>query len=250
MKLETLDDIPESMHDQFEKVEDDGKTFYQDKDALELKKLSFNVKDENKSLKQKLDEMGQTVSQFEETKKAEIEQAKKDALEQARTKGDAKEIEKRYQEQLEDLEKRRGETEKQYEERIEKLSNNLKSQSKSAAISDIANELATDVGYKAFKALIGNRIDVDVETGKVIFLNEDGGASSLDKKGFMEEIRKDEAYKPLVKSGVVTKGGGDVNGNGEGGASGVKTVTRSQFDGMSQKQRSEFSKAGGKIVND
>jgi hypothetical protein len=43
--------------------------------------------------------------------------------------------------------------------------------------------------------------------------------------------------------------GGGANG-GRGGASQVKQVTRSQFDGFSQKQRSEFAKTGGKVIND
>ncbi len=250
MFVENLEKFPEEMHGEFVETEMDGKKGYMHKSDEPLLNSLRNAKSEREDFKKQLEDVNTKLSGFEEAKKAEIEKARNEALESARSKGDVKAIEERYQQQMADMEKRTSETEQQYKDRIDKLTGNLKSQTKTAVVTDIAKELSTDVGYKAFKTLIASRIDVDVETGKTIFLNEDGSASSLDMKGFMEELKKDDSYKPLLKSGVVTQGGGNANGNGDGSASTVKTASRSEFDGWTQQKRSEFSKAGGKVVDD
>lgn len=250
MFTESLDSFPEDMRGDFVETEMDGKKGWMHKTDVPLINSLKNAKQEREDFKKKFDEINTKLSGFEEAKKSEIEKARAEALDTARSKGDVKAIEERYQQQMADLEKRTGDVESQYKERIEKLTGNLKNQTKTAVVADIAKELSTDVGYKAFKTLIASRIDVDVDTGKTIFLNEDGSASSLDVKGFMEELKKDDSYKPLLKSGVVTQGGGNANGNGDGSASTVKTASRSEFDGWSQNKRSEFSKSGGKVVDD
>ena len=123
---------------------------------------------------------------------------------------------------LADAERRIGETQKQYDERLQRLSNQIKTEKRTAIVADLASELATDKGSAAFKRLVASRIDVDAETGKVTFLNDDGSASSLDMAGFKAELMKDASFEPLLKGGVVTFGAGNANGStGTGSASTV-----------------------------
>lgn len=208
---EQFEELPEFAKEQY--VEDgEG---YSHKGMLKVKQTANDLDTKLKDISSKLDS-------FEEEKKAEIEKARKEALEQARSKGDVKAIEERYQQQLDDLEKRSNETVKQYEERLEKMSQAIKTDRKNAVVSELS-EMATDKGRKAFKALVSSRVDIDPETGKAIFLDDEGRATSLDMKGFMAEIKKDEAFTPLVQADVTTNGGGKVKtGNDWGRASSKK----------------------------
>jgi hypothetical protein len=145
-----------------------------------------------------------------------------------------------------DYERRMGETKKQYEDRIEKMTAAAKNDKRSAIVSELVSELATEKGKKAFARLVEGRIDYDPETGKTIFLNEDGSASSLDLAGFKAEIEKSDLFESLVKAQV--NRGGDARGsNDRGGAS--KTMKRSDFEALNPVQRAKFMKEGGNLTN-
>jgi len=234
MFVEKLDEVPEIWRDKFVEVEVDGKKGYQDKDSLELKQLAFNVKEENKTIKGRLTE-------FEKQQAEKLAEAERKAFEKLKAEGKTDEI-------IADLERRNGETVKQFQDRIERLTNSIKTEKRSAIVADLASELATDSGSKAFKRLVASRIDVDPETGKITFLNDDGGASSLDLAGFKAELLKDDSFAPLLKSGVVTKGGGNAQGsNGQGGANNPK-ASRAQFESMNPAERMKFTKDGGIVT--
>lgn len=184
-----------------------------------------------RALKEKMDDLGSRYAQansrieeIERSKAQEIENAKAEALKTARSKGDVETIEKRYQEQMADLEKRNGETMKQFEERIAKMSGAIKTKERSLIVGDIAKELKVfDDSGKLFSKMIQDRIDVDPETGKVTFLDENGGATSLDKAGFIAELAKDSAYDRLRQASVAT--GGNANGNNGTGGGAAKKFT-------------------------
>lgn len=160
------------------------------------------------------------IEEIERSKAQEIENARAEALKTARSRGDVETIEKRYQEQMADLEKRNGETMKQFEERIAKMSGAIKTKERSLIVGDIAKELKVfDDSSKLFSKMIQDRIDVDPETGKVTFLDENGGATSLDKAGFIAELAKDSAYDRLRQANVAT--GGLANGNNGSKSSGA-----------------------------
>jgi hypothetical protein len=190
-------------------------------------------------LKSSLDGLDQKLKEFEKGEHAKIEAAQAAALEKLKKEGKVDEI-------LADADRRIGETTKQFNERFERMANQIKTEKRSALVSDLAAELATDKGSRAFKALVQSRIDVDAETGKVTFLNDDGSASSLDLNGFKAELMKDDSLSPLLKADLVTQGGGNANGNAGGSAS-VKTMKRSQFEALDPKSKMEFTRAGGKI---
>ena len=161
-------------------------------------------------LKSSLDGLDAKLKEFEKGEQAKIEAAQAAALDRLKKEGKVDEI-------LADAERRIGETQKQFQERYEKMSNQIKTEKRSALVADLAAEIATDKGSRAFKALVQSRIDVDAETGKVTFLNDDGSASSLDLSGFKAELMKDDSLSPLLKADLVTQGGGKANGsNGDG----------------------------------
>lgn len=186
------------------------------------------------------------IEEIERTKAADIEAAKEEALKTARSKGDVAAIEKRYQEQMADLEKRSGETLKQYEDRIEKMAGAIKTKERSLVVGEIAKELKVfEDSQKAFSKLIADRIDVDPESGKITFLDENGGATSLDKAGFIADLAKDSAYDRM-RQGDVNRGGVATGNNGTGGGA-SQVMKRSDFEAMTPAARAKFMKDGGKL---
>jgi len=161
-------------------------------------------------LDSKYKEASSKLSEYEQSQAQRQAEAERKALEKLKAEGKTDEI-------IADIERRNGETVKQFQERIERMTNQIKTEKRSALVSDLAAELATDKGSRAFKALVQSRIDVDAETGKVTILNDDGSASSLDLNGFKAELMKDDSLSPLLKADLVTQGGGNVKGsNGDG----------------------------------
>lgn len=161
------------------------------------------------TLKTSLDGLDKKLKDHQTAEQAKIEAAEKAAFEKLKKEGKVDEI-------IADYEKRIGETQKQFEERIQKMSETAKRDKRNAIVADLAAELATDTGKKTFSRLVESRIDYDPETGKTIFLNEDGSASSLDLAGFKAEISKSDLYAPVIKATVNT--GGIANGNNGGGS--------------------------------
>ena len=173
-----------------------------------------HAKAEREQLKEKL-------TAFEASQQAAIDKAKADALEEARTKGDVKAIEERYQQQMADLERRVRE-----EERAVVLKEIGEKTSKEKAIS-IADQIGAALGVDEFAGqnisdLIRSRVTVDAATGKEVYYDAKGSALSVDKKGFMAELKKDPRFKLLIKSEPITTGGGKTQGSGGGGASSQK----------------------------
>ena len=210
MFVENIEDLPESMRGDFVESERDGKKGYQHKDTIALANAMKHAKAEREQLKEKL-------SAFEASQQAAIDKAKADALEEARTKGDVKAIEERYQQQMADLERRVRE-----EERAVVLKEIGEKTSKEKAIS-IADQIGAALGVDEFAGqnisdLIRSRVTVDAATGKEVYYDAKGSALSVDKKGFMAELKKDPRFKLLIKSEPSTTGGGKTQGSGGGGA--------------------------------
>lgn len=216
MLVETLDAIPESLRDQFEQVElEGGKKAYQDKDSLELKRHLQNVKADNAKYIASLKDTSERLSQIEAGKAAEIEAARQKALDEARSKGDVKAIEERYQQQMADLEKRVAERTR---DEVTKELTQKQAQIKASGIAEtIAAGVAVDAkAANALKKLLSDRVKVEPETGKEYFLDDNGGALSVNRADF-EKLIADE-YPNLVKFTPATTGAGGANGNNGGGA--------------------------------
>lgn len=175
---------------------------------LKAQKLKSSLND----LDGKFKETTGKLSEYEKRQSELAAEAERKALEKLKSEGKVDEI-------IADAERRIGETQRQYEERLNKLVGTIKTEKRSNIVAALAAELATETGSKAFQRLVASRIDVDAETGKVTVLNDDGSASSLDLAGLKSELGNDPSYAPLLKSGVVTFGGGNANGSQGGSAS-------------------------------
>lgn len=192
----------------FDTLPDAVKADYTEHDGAFVPTDSLKVS----KLKDSLNGLDSKLKDYEKNESAKLEAARAEALDKLKKEGKVDEI-------LADAERRIGETTKQFEERYQRMAESIKTEKRSAIVSDLAAELATDKGSKAFKKLVSSRVDVDPESGKVTFLNEDGSASSLDLSGFKAELLKSDDFEPLLKSGIVTSGGGKVNGStGQGSA--------------------------------
>ena len=159
------------------------------------------------------------LAELEQGKAAAIEEARSKALEEARSKGDVKAVEERYQQQMADLEKRT--TERVRNETLKEFTTKQAAE-KSTSIAmqiGLSQGIDEDDGY-AIADLIRNRVKVDPDTGKEVYYNADGSALSVDKAGFIEELKKESRFKRLMKGHITTVGGGMVNGStGLGSAS-------------------------------
>jgi hypothetical protein len=201
--------VADLTQEQFEQLPDFVKGDYEQDGDVYRHAGFLKVKRTANELDAKLKETSGRLSEYEQKQSERQAEAERKALEKLKAEGKVDEI-------LADAERRIGETTKQFNERIDRMANQIKTEKRSSVVSDLA-ELATDKGRVAFKKLIASRIDVDAETGKVTYLNDDGSASSLDLAGFKAELLKDDSLSPLLKGDVVTTGGGNVNGsNGDG----------------------------------
>ena len=156
-------------------------------------------------LKESLNGLDNKLKEFEKNESAKLEQARAEALEKLKKDGKVDEI-------VADLERRNGETVKQFQDRIDRLTSSIKAEKRSAIVADLA-EMATESGRAAFKRLLAPMLDVDAETGKVLVLDENGSATSLDIAGLKAELLKNEVFAPLLKANIVTTGGGNANGS-------------------------------------
>lgn len=206
--------------EQYEQLPDFVKSEYVQTDDGYKHGGVVKLKESLNNLDTKYKETEGRLSEFEQKQKEAIEAAQREAYEKAKKEGNIDEIEKRYQEQLEDAQKRVGETETQYKERLEKLTNGIKSEKINSIVADLAGELATDSGREAFKQLAKSLVDYDPEQTKTIFKGLDGSATSLDLEGFKADLKKNPVFAPLLKADVTAQGGGMANGNSNGSAEG------------------------------
>jgi len=219
MFVESLEKLPEELRGDFVESEFNGKKGFQHKDTIALANSLKNAKAERDQYRTKATEYESQMSEAETRAQERIEEAKRKALEEARSKGDVEAIEKRYQEQMADLEKRT-------EDRVRK---EVDAEYKGKEAKQKQRSLARELGLKygvdndsadTISELLEKRIQVDAVTGKEIYLDENGGATSLDRAGFEKEFFSSPRVIRLVKADVATSGGGMANGNnGAGGAS-------------------------------
>ena len=198
-----------------------------------------------KSLKESLNGLDTKLKSFEQQQTEAIKRARDEALEEARTKGDVKEIEKRYQEQMADLKQRSFEEGKA--QASKEFSMQRAQAEASVAVADIVTKLRPLDGSESMLKLIVQSRQKIGEDGKVYYTNADGGASVLDAAGLMAELQNDAAVKRLIQGQQPTKGGGLANGGSGGGASG-KTMTRAQFSGLNAANQMAFVKDGGQVT--
>lgn len=210
---EDFDALPEKAQAAFTL---DGDEYVPVKDA-KLKQTLNDLDSKYKSAEQKSKELEDRLAGFEAAKQQEIEAVRAKELENARTKGDVKAIEERYQQQMADLEKRVRE-----EAKNEAVSE-FKTQQAQEKASSLADKIGLTVGVDAESGeliadAIRQRIKIDPQTGEKIFHDAKGSALSIDEAGFIKEVANEKRFARLVKGDIVTTGGGNVKGNNGGSA--------------------------------
>ena len=240
--------------EQFEQLPDFVKEDYQEVDGVYkhagVLKMKGTLNDLDGKLKQtqsQYEELSGKLSDYEKDKQAAIEEARTKALEEARTKGDVDAIEKRYKEQMADLEKR---VEQRTRESVEKEFSVKSARSKADA--DLAEIVAAlrpvdDDAALLIKDHLKFRQQV-TEDGKIVYLNDDGSDTSLDKSGFLAEMRQNARLKRLIQGSLPSTSPGLPKGS-KGGDGSASTIPRAQFEAMNSQQKMTFVKNGGKVIN-
>lgn len=235
--------------EQFEQLPEFAQSDYVEKDGSYVPSAEVELEQTNgkvSSLKSSLDNLDAKLKDYEKNEAEKIAQAREEALEEARSKGDVKAVEERYQQQMKDLEKR---VEQQTRDTVTKEFTEKQAKEKAGSISDkigLSIGVDADAG-SAISDLIRSRVEIDPQTGKEIYKDAKGSALSVDREGFIEELKKEPRMKYLIKATVATSGGGNANGSNRGGAA-VKQATRQEFQSWSPTKQKEFAKSGGTIV--
>lgn len=220
--------MSELTQEQYEGLPDYVKGDYQEFDGVYkhagMMKLKGSLNDLDSKYKGEVSTLNERLDGFEEAKKAEIEEARKQALADAKSAKDVEEIEKLHQEQMADLEARVA-------ERVRgEVTQEFKAQSAQKDANALAAKLAAQLGVdddarQDLQSLIGLRIKPS-ESGEIVFYNRDGSASAMSEQEFVADVKA--RHKHLVKAEVPTNGGGLANGSkGKGGAkpSGDKKIS-------------------------
>lgn len=203
---EQYEQLPDFVRDDYTEV--DG--VYKHAGMMKVKGTLNDLDSRLKSKDSEYNELHERLNNFEQQKAQEIEQARTDALEQAKSKGEVENIEKLYQEQMADLEKRteqrvRSEVEKEYT--LKEINNKAQLE-----LTELVHGLKPkdDFAKRLIQDHLKNR--QKVEDGKIIYLNEDGSASSLDKAGLLKELQESPMFKSLTSYTPPSQGGGNING--------------------------------------
>lgn len=207
---EQFDELPEFIKNDYVEIEG----VYKHAGVVKLKQ---SLNDVDSKYKTQLSEVNEKLNSFELSKKAEIEEATRKALAEAETSKDVERIKKIHAEQMADLEKRtaervRGEVDKEYSLKFAKQSAEKELLSIVAALKPVDDDAAD-----LLKIDLARKQQV-TEDGKIIYLNDDGSASTLDSKGFTEQAKKQARYKRLIQADHVVNGGERMNGSNGGGA--------------------------------
>lgn len=228
MFVENLDKIDESLHDQFIEHEKDGVKGFIDKDSKTALDMAFHIKEEKKTYLEKLKAVGSELDNYKATEAERIEKAKREALEKARSSGEVESIEKIYEEKMADLEKRTAERvrqEVQQEYTLKEVQNKAQIE-----LNELVHGLKPkdDFSKRLIEDHLKNR--QKVEDGKIIYLNEDGSASTLDHKGLLKELQESPMFKPLSSYTPPASGGGLINGSKGGSAPVAKNDVKANLE--------------------
>lgn len=193
-------------------------------------------------LKSKVDELlGEKKSAAQKARDAEAE-AQRIAEEAARKAGDTEALEKSWQAKLAKVEEASSGKLSAYEKTIQNLTVGREA-------ATLAGELAVQGSASVLERIVRDRLSVEMtdEGPKVRVLDASGKPSAASIADLKAELAADAGLAPLI-AGSKASGGGAAGANG--GAGNRKTVKRSEWDGMNHVQRADFSKSGGKVVND
>lgn len=200
-------------------------------------RLDADVPDSS-GLKAKADELlGETKRERELRKAAEdranaLEAAQKEAAnESARARGDVESLEKSYLEQIQKLnEDSTG--------KVSTMQKQIYDLTVGQAANNLANELSIKGSAKALLPHIKNRLTLtEDENGKQVVkvLDANGGKTLMTIEDLKQELRSDEAFKPLIAAN-------GASGSGANGANGSAEKISKSANDMSEAERIQLLK--------
>lgn len=209
--------MSELTQEQFDELPDYAKSAFAQQGDVYIPAKDAKLKQTLDELDGKYKGLSKQLEDFEAQKAAEIEAEKAKAMEEARNSKDVEAIEKRYQEQMADLEKR------SYEKGKTEAHNEFKAQQAQLKASGIVDKVAMSIAVdndaaEVISDLIRSRIEIDPDTGAEVFKDAKGSALSVSRDEFVSELKKEAKFKRLVKADIATNGGGLVNGSGVSGS--------------------------------
>lgn len=209
--------MSELTQEQFDELPDYAKSAFAQQGDVYIPAKDAKLKATLDELDGKYKGLSKQLEDFEAQKAAEIEAEKAKAMEEARNSKDVEAIEKRYQEQMADLEKR------SYEKGKTEAHNEFKAQQAQLKANGIVDKVAMSIAVdndaaEVISDLIRNRIEIDPDTGTEVFKDAKGSALSVSRDEFVSELKKEAKFKRLVKADIATNGGGLVNGSGVSGS--------------------------------
>jgi hypothetical protein len=240
---EQFEQLPEFIQGDYEQVGD----VYKHAGMMKVKKTADD-------LDSKLKDTNQRLTEFEKNQQEQM--AKRE-----------QELAEKHQQELESLKKSGNfdEFKKQLEARQEQEKKDLAERARKegydqATSEQRANQAKKDASYEAdtlgqmlgadpdaglsVADLIRNRIEIDPDTGKKTYFDAKGSALSVDRNGFINELKKEARLKRLLKAEVVTIGGGGANGSGGGGAviSKFNEMTGSELSALRKENPAEYER--------
>ena len=164
-----------------------------------------------------LEETRGKLTAFEANQAEALEAARSEAHDKAVKEGNIEGITERHNQQMEDamarsLAEGRSLAQAEYAEKAA-------SQRADSLADNIGLSLGIDKdGGEVIAELIKSRVKVDAVTGQEIYHDASGSALSIDKDGFIAELKKEKRFARLIKAEFTTVGGGLSEGSGKGGS--------------------------------
>jgi glucan-binding YG repeat protein len=210
---EQYDQLPEFMQNDLVEVDGD----YKHAGVVKMKASLNELDTKFKTTEGSLTEVNTRLATIEASKQAEIEEARAQGLAEAVTKGDAAAVEARYKEQAEDL-KTRVAAETRESVTKEFTFENAKVQATSQLSEIVAGLKPLDDEASQLMTVALRARQQVAENGDILYLNEDGSASSLDKVSLLADLQKTGKFERLRQAYVPTTGGGYAKGSQGGSA--------------------------------
>lgn len=200
--------MPGFTKEQYQTLPEDFKAEYQLVDGEYKHAGVVKMKGTLNALNSSSEATATQLSQLQASQQTAIDAARQEAYDTAVKDNKLEDVQSILNQKIEDAEKRANESEVSFKNRLQVLADK-----QALAVSADLSSIATEAGAIAFKSLVKGMVKVDPETGAETFFDENGSATSLDRAGFGEYLKKSQTFAPLVKADVATNGGGLATGS-------------------------------------
>ena len=243
-KLDSLDGLDDASKALYEASGDkfilklDG---FEEGDTAGLRKQLETLLGENKALKK--DNLDRTKRE-----KDAAEAARKAADEAAAKSGDIEAVRRSSEERVTQV---IAEQEGKWKPQVDKLNAAMRS----LLVDRVASGIATKIGLKGSEHIltpfIAKRLDVEEHNGEYITVVRDakGNASALTVTDLEKEFAGDAAFAPIIAGSKAVGSGAPAGQNKGAGGTGAKSVTRAEYDAMSDAARYAHATGGGTITD-